>query len=71
MDESQLDELFNNVKEKIGEENYALISDDVLNIRSGLITQINDSKEKDKYKIVGKISKTNITKLFVKLGENN
>lgn len=47
MDESQLDELFNNVKEKIGEENYALISDDVLNIRSGLITQINNSKEKD------------------------
>lgn len=30
-----------------------------------------DTKEKDKYKIVGKISKTNITKLFVKLGENN
>ena len=30
-----------------------------------------DSKEKDKYKIVGKISKTNITKLFVKLGESN
>ena len=47
MNESQLDELFNNVKEKIGEENYALISDDVLNIRSGLITQINDSKVKD------------------------
>lgn len=30
-----------------------------------------DSEEKDKYKIVGKISKTNITKLFVKLGESN
>lgn len=29
-----------------------------------------DTKEKDEYKIVGKISKTNITKLFVKLGEN-
>lgn len=47
MNEQQLDELFNSVKEKIGEENYALISDDVLNIRSGLITQINDSKVKD------------------------
>jgi len=29
------------------------------------------SKEKVKFKIIGKISKTNITKLFVKLGEGN
>ena len=29
------------------------------------------SKEKVQYKIIGKISKTNITKLFVKLGEGN
>lgn len=37
-----------------------------------IVEKIEDSsKEKDEYKIVGKISKTNITKLFVKLGENN
>ena len=29
------------------------------------------TKEKIKLKIIGKISKTNITKLFVKLGEGN
>ncbi|PTR76406.1 transcriptional regulator, partial [Bacillus anthracis] len=27
--------------------------------------------EKNQFKIIGKISKTNITKLFVKLGEGN
>ena len=37
-----------------------------------IVEKIEDnSKEKDEYRIVGKISKTNITKLFVKLGENN
>ncbi|GAB6169652.1 helix-turn-helix transcriptional regulator [Clostridium carnis] len=30
-----------------------------------------EGHEKDQFKIVGKISKTNITKLFVKLGEGN
>lgn len=31
---------------------------------------INKSDDKDQLKIIGKVSKTNITKLFVKLGEN-
>lgn len=29
------------------------------------------ANEKNQFKIIGKISKTNITKLFVKLGEGN
>ena len=29
------------------------------------------NSEKSQFKIIGKISKTNITKLFVKLGEGN
>ena len=37
-----------------------------------IVEKVNDSDdEKVNLKIVGKISKTNITKLFVKLGENN
>ena len=37
-----------------------------------IVEMVNDSDdEKVNLKIVGKISKTNITKLFVKLGENN
>ncbi|MEG0297844.1 MAG: helix-turn-helix transcriptional regulator [Clostridium sp.] len=34
-----------------------------------IVEKFEDEEEKDCYKIVGKISKTNITKLFVKLGK--
>lgn len=34
-----------------------------------IVEKFEDDEEKDCYKIVGKISKTNITKLFVKLGK--
>lgn len=35
-----------------------------------IVEKIDNKENKELYKIVGKISKTNITKLFVKLGEN-
>lgn len=35
-----------------------------------VVDRIEDDNSKDKLKIVGKISKTNITRLFVKMGEN-
>ncbi|MCR4944064.1 MAG: helix-turn-helix transcriptional regulator [Clostridium sp.] len=34
-----------------------------------IVETINEIGDKDQYKIIGKVSKTNITKLFVKLGE--
>ena len=35
-----------------------------------IVETINEIGEKDQYKIIGKVSKTNITKLFVKMGES-
>lgn len=35
-----------------------------------IVETINEVGEKDQYKIIGKVSKTNITKLFVKMGES-
>ena len=35
-----------------------------------VVKPIENSEGKEQYKIVGKVSKTNITKLFVKLGSN-
>ena len=36
-----------------------------------VVELINKTDEKDQLRIIGKVSKTNITKLFVKLGEND
>lgn len=35
-----------------------------------VVELINKTDDKDQFKIIGKVSKTNITKLFVKLGQN-
>ena len=39
-------------------------------IKNKIFNSINEIGEKDQYKIIGKVSKTNITKLFVKMGES-
>ena len=35
-----------------------------------IVKQVENNEGKEQYKIIGKVSKTNITKLFVKLGSN-
>ncbi|MPM46669.1 Transcriptional repressor CcpN [bioreactor metagenome] len=36
-----------------------------------VVKKVDDNDKKEAYKIIGKISKTNITKLLVKMGENS